>query len=98
MKDVPCFHGVWAAEGWSPPTIDGMHHLCATSKEKYHGCFALPPPRCRLRHRVYHSVADLQNDGGATQQSVHRLVDDQNVVLVVHASRCGHRAGVFRQP
>ncbi|RAM38242.1 cyclase [Arthrobacter globiformis] len=33
---------------------------------------------------VYDSVADMQNDGGVTQQSVHRMADDPDNVLVIH--------------
>jgi heme-degrading monooxygenase HmoA len=34
--------------------------------------------------KVYDSVADLQSSGGVTQQSVHRMDDDPNTVLVLH--------------
>ena len=34
--------------------------------------------------KVYDSVADMQNDGGVTQQSVHRMADDPDNVLVIH--------------
>jgi hypothetical protein len=33
---------------------------------------------------VYASVGDMQRDGGVTQASVHRMVDDPNNVLVIH--------------
>lgn len=33
---------------------------------------------------VYDSVGDMQKDGGVTQESVHRMVDDPNNVLVIH--------------
>jgi hypothetical protein len=34
--------------------------------------------------KVYDSVGDMQKDGGVTQESVHRMVDDPNNVLVIH--------------
>ena len=34
--------------------------------------------------KVYESVADIQKDGGVTQQSVHRMADDPDNVLVIH--------------
>ncbi len=34
--------------------------------------------------RVYDSVADLQSRGGVTRESVHRMADDPNNVLVLH--------------
>lgn len=34
--------------------------------------------------KVYESVADMQKDGGVTQQSVHRMADDPDNVLVIH--------------
>ncbi|MFC7850163.1 hypothetical protein ACFUTU_16970 [Arthrobacter sp. NPDC057388] len=34
--------------------------------------------------KVYDSVAGMQNDGGVTQQSVHRMADDPDNVLVIH--------------
>ncbi|MEV7647093.1 hypothetical protein [Arthrobacter sp. NPDC089319] len=33
---------------------------------------------------VYDSVADLQKSAGVTRESVHRMVDDPNNVLVLH--------------
>jgi hypothetical protein len=33
---------------------------------------------------VYDSVADLQDAGGVTDKSVHRMADDANNVLVIH--------------
>lgn len=30
------------------------------------------------------SVGDMQKDGGVTKESVHRMVDDPNNVLVIH--------------
>lgn len=34
--------------------------------------------------KVYYSVADMQKEGGVTQESVHRMADDPNNVLVIH--------------
>ena len=34
--------------------------------------------------KVYDSVGGMQKDGGVTQESVHRMVDDPNNVLVIH--------------
>jgi hypothetical protein len=34
--------------------------------------------------KVYDSVSDMQKDGGVTQESVHRMADDPNNVLVTH--------------
>jgi len=34
--------------------------------------------------RVYESVADLQKAGGVTAESVHRMADDPDNVLVLH--------------
>jgi quinol monooxygenase YgiN len=34
--------------------------------------------------KVYDSVSQMQNDGGVTQQSVHRMADDPDNVLVIH--------------
>ncbi|GAC1384266.1 MAG: hypothetical protein NVSMB43_24780 [Pseudarthrobacter sp.] len=34
--------------------------------------------------KVYDSVGDMQKEGGVTQESVHRMVDDPNNVLVIH--------------
>lgn len=34
--------------------------------------------------KAYDSVGDMQKDGGVTQESVHRMVDDPNNVLVIH--------------
>ncbi|MDQ0144732.1 hypothetical protein [Pseudarthrobacter niigatensis] len=34
--------------------------------------------------KVYDSVADMQKEGGVTQESVHRMVDDPNNILVIH--------------
>jgi heme-degrading monooxygenase HmoA len=34
--------------------------------------------------KVYDSVAALQSREGVTQQSVHRMADDPNTVLVLH--------------
>jgi quinol monooxygenase YgiN len=34
--------------------------------------------------KVYDSVADMQNNGGVTQQSVHRMAGDPDNVLVIH--------------
>ncbi|UKA68387.1 hypothetical protein LFT44_08380 [Arthrobacter sp. FW306-05-C] len=34
--------------------------------------------------KVYDSVGEMQKDGGVTQESVHRMVDDPNNVLVIH--------------
>jgi hypothetical protein len=34
--------------------------------------------------KVYDSVGDMQKDGGVTKESVHRMVDDPNNVLVIH--------------
>lgn len=34
--------------------------------------------------KVYDSVADMQKEGGVTQESVHRMADDPNNVLVIH--------------
>ena len=33
---------------------------------------------------VYNSVADLQAAGGVTAESVHRMADDPDNVLVIH--------------
>jgi quinol monooxygenase YgiN len=33
--------------------------------------------------KVYDSVADMQNNGGVTQQSVHRMAGDPDNVLVI---------------
>ncbi|MET3951257.1 hypothetical protein [Arthrobacter sp. UYEF36] len=34
--------------------------------------------------KVYDSVGDMQKEGGVTQESVHRMVDDPDNVLVIH--------------
>jgi hypothetical protein len=34
--------------------------------------------------KVYDSFADAQKEGGVTQESVHRVVDDPDDVLVIH--------------
>ncbi|MGF9649911.1 hypothetical protein AAIH32_18280 [Pseudarthrobacter oxydans] len=34
--------------------------------------------------KVYDSVADMQKDGGVTKESVHRMADDPDNVLVIH--------------
>lgn len=34
--------------------------------------------------KVYDSVADMQKEGGVTQESVHRMADDPDNVLVIH--------------
>ncbi|MDT0168518.1 hypothetical protein [Pseudarthrobacter sp. BRE9] len=34
--------------------------------------------------KVYDSVGDMQKDGGVTQESVHRMVDDPDNLLVIH--------------
>jgi hypothetical protein len=34
--------------------------------------------------KVYDTVGDMQKDGGVIQESVHRMVDDLNNVLVIH--------------
>lgn len=34
--------------------------------------------------KVYDSVADLQSSGGVTRESVHRMADDPNNILVLH--------------
>ena len=34
--------------------------------------------------KVYDSFADVQKEGGVTRESVHRMVDDPDNVLVIH--------------
>jgi len=34
--------------------------------------------------KVYDSVADMQKEGGVTKESVHRMADDPDNVLVIH--------------
>ncbi|UUL75421.1 hypothetical protein NG819_14560 [Pseudarthrobacter sp. Fe7] len=34
--------------------------------------------------KVYDSVADMQKEGGVTEESVHRMADDPDNVLVIH--------------
>lgn len=34
--------------------------------------------------KVYDSVAEMQDNGGVTQQSVHRMAGDPDNVLVIH--------------
>jgi heme-degrading monooxygenase HmoA len=44
---------------------------------------------------VYDSVADLQESGGVTSKSVHRMVDDPNNVLVLHYFESVDKARAF---
>ncbi|MFC9772563.1 MULTISPECIES: hypothetical protein [unclassified Pseudarthrobacter] len=34
--------------------------------------------------KLYDSVGDMQKEGGVTEHSVHRMVDDPDNVLVIH--------------
>ena len=34
--------------------------------------------------KIYDAFADAQKDGGVTEQSVHRMADDPDNVLVIH--------------
>jgi len=44
---------------------------------------------------VYDSVAELQKAGGVTSESVHRMADDPNNVLVIHHFDSVQRARDF---
>jgi uncharacterized protein (DUF1330 family) len=49
--------------------------------------------------RVYDSVSDLQKAGGVTAESVHRMVDDPNNVLVIHEfDTVDHARSFFADP
>jgi hypothetical protein len=45
--------------------------------------------------RVYDSVADMQRDGGVTEEAVYRLADDQDNVLVMHRFATADAARAF---
>jgi uncharacterized protein (DUF1330 family) len=49
--------------------------------------------------RVYDSVSDLQKAGGVTAESVHRMVDDPDNVLVIHEfDTVDHARSFFADP
>ncbi len=45
--------------------------------------------------KVYDSVADMQKEGGATQESVHRMADDPDNVLIIHHFDCVETAKAY---
>jgi heme-degrading monooxygenase HmoA len=45
--------------------------------------------------QVYDSVSEMQESGGVTSESVHRLVDDPNNVLVLHYFDSVEKARAF---
>ena len=53
---------------------------------------------CDEWRKVYDSVAELQTAGGVSQQSVHRLADDPNAVLVLHNFGSVDEAPASRHP